>query len=199
MARQQQPARGPVKINDVVTAALDMTAYTVRTSSIEVAPDLASDIPPILADADQLHQVLLNLIINAQQVLQDRAGPRRIRFSTRFDAAGQTVRITVADNGPGIPENLRARVFEPFFTTKPTGVGTGVGLAVSHGIVEAHGGTLTLDCPEMGARCSPSCCPCPASRRPRPTPSRFAKRAGPRSGYSSSTTRWKFARPWPKS
>jgi two-component system NtrC family sensor kinase len=150
MARQQQPARGPVKINDVVTAALEMTAYTVRTSSIEVAPDLAGDIPPTLADADQLHQVLLNLIINAQQVLQDRAGPRRIRVSTRFDAAGQTVRITVADNGPGIPEHLRARVFEPFFTTKPTGLGTGVGLAVSHGIVEAHGGTLTLDCPEMG-------------------------------------------------
>lgn len=150
MARQQQPARGPVKINEVVTAALDMTAYTVRTSSIEVAPDLASDIPPTLADADQLHQVLLNLIINAQQVLQDRAGPRRIRVSSRFDAAAQTVRITVADNGPGIPENLRARVFEPFFTTKPTGLGTGVGLAVSHGIVEAHGGTLTLECPEMG-------------------------------------------------
>jgi two-component system NtrC family sensor kinase len=139
-----------VKINEVVSAALDMTAYTVRTSSIEVAPDLAGDIPSILADADQLHQVLLNLIINAQQVLQDRAGPRRLRVSTRFDPAGQTVRITVADNGPGIPPHLRARVFEPFFTTKPTGAGTGVGLAVSHGIVEAHGGTLTLDCPEMG-------------------------------------------------
>jgi len=150
MARQQQPERGPVKINDVISAALDMTAYTVRTSSIEVAPDLASDIPAILADADQLHQVLLNLIINAQQVLQDRPGPRRLRVSSRIDAAGQTVRITVADNGPGIPEHLRARVFEPFFTTKPTGAGTGVGLAVSHGIVEAHGGTLTLDCPEMG-------------------------------------------------
>jgi PAS domain S-box-containing protein len=150
MARQQQPSRGPVKINEVVSAALDMTAYTVRTSSIEVAPDLAGDIPPILADADQLHQVLLNLIINAQQVLQDRAGPRRLRVSTRFDPAGQTIRITVADNGPGIPPHLRARVFEPFFTTKPTGAGTGVGLAVSHGIVEAHGGTLTLDCPEMG-------------------------------------------------
>jgi PAS domain S-box-containing protein len=150
MARQQQPARGPVRINDVVTAALDITAYTVRTSSIEVALDLAKDIPPIHADADQLHQVLLNLIVNAQQVLQDRAGPRRIRVSSRFDPGARVVRITVADNGPGIPEHLRARVFEPYFTTKPTGVGTGVGLAVSHGIVAAHGGTLTLDCPEMG-------------------------------------------------
>jgi signal transduction histidine kinase len=150
MARQQPPERGPVKINDVVSAALDITAYTVRTSSIEVALDLAKDVPPILADADQIHQVLLNLIINAQQVLQDRPAPRRIRVSSRFDTATDRVRITVADNGPGIPEPLRARVFEPFFTTKPTGKGTGVGLAVSFGIVEAHGGKLTLDCPVGG-------------------------------------------------
>jgi len=150
MARQQPPERGPVAINDVVSAALDMTAYTVRTSSIEVAVDLAKDIPPTLADPDQLHQVLLNLIVNAQQVLQDRPGPRRIRVASRYDPAASVIRIAVADNGPGIPEHLRARVFEPYFTTKATGLGTGMGLAVSHGIVEAHGGTLTLDCPEMG-------------------------------------------------
>jgi C4-dicarboxylate-specific signal transduction histidine kinase len=150
MARQQPPERGPVMINDVVSAALDITAYTVRTSSIEVALDLAGDIPPILADADQLHQVLLNLVINAQQVLQDQPVPRRLRVSSRFDTTADRVRITVADNGPGIPEPLRARVFEPFFTTKPTGMGTGVGLAVSFGIVEAHGGKLTLDCPAEG-------------------------------------------------
>ena len=150
MARQQPPERVPVAINDVVSAALDMTAYTVRTSSIEVALDLARDIPPILADADQLHQVLLNLIVNAQQVLQDRPGPRRIRVASRYDPDARVIRIAVADNGPGIPKHLRARVFEPYFTTKPTGLGTGMGLAVSHGIVEAHGGAFTLDCPEMG-------------------------------------------------
>ena len=150
MARQQPPERVPVAINDVASAALDIAAYTVRTSSIEVAVDLAEDIPPILADPDQLHQVLLNLIVNAQQVLRDRAGPRRIRVASRYDPDARAIRIAVADNGPGIPEHLRARVFEPYFTTKPTGLGTGMGLAVSHGIVEAHGGTLTLDCPEMG-------------------------------------------------
>ena len=150
MARQQPPERGPVAINDVVTAALDMTVYTVRTSGIEVALDLAKGIPPILADADQLHQVLLNLIVNAQQLLQDRPGPRRIRVASRYDPDTRVIHIAVGDNGPGIPEHLRARVFEPYFTTKPTGQGTGMGLAVSHGIVEAHGGTLRLDCPEMG-------------------------------------------------
>ena len=150
MARQQQPERGPVAINEVVSAALDITGYTVRTSGIEVELDLANDIPPILADADQLHQVLLNLIINAQHALQDQPPPRRIRVSTRCDSAADAIRITVADNGPGIPADLRARVFEPYFTTKPIGVGTGVGLAVSLGIVEAHGGTLTVDCPIEG-------------------------------------------------
>jgi len=150
MARQQPPERGPVAMNDVVMAALDMTVYAIRTSSIEVELDLAKDIPLVLADADQIHQVLLNLIINAQQSLQDHPAPRRIRVSSRFDSTAEILRVTVADNGPGIPVHLRARVFEPYFTTKPTGVGTGVGLAVSLGIVEAHGGTLTVDCPREG-------------------------------------------------
>ena len=150
MARQQPPERRPVSINDVVAQALDITGYAVRTSSIELTLDLGEDIPPILADADQLHQVLLNLIINAQQSLQDEPAPRRIRVSSEFDSAQNVLRVTVADNGPGIPIKLRARVFEPYFTTKPTGVGTGVGLAVSLGIVEAHGGSLTVDCPTEG-------------------------------------------------
>jgi PAS domain S-box-containing protein len=150
MARQQQPERVPVAMNEIIAAALDITGYTVRTSSIEVSLDLADDIPLILADADQLHQVLLNLIINAQQSLQDRAAPRRICVSSRFDRIAHVLRVTVADNGPGIPAHLQARIFEPYFTTKPIGIGLGVGLAVSLGIVEAHGGTLTVDCPIEG-------------------------------------------------
>jgi two-component system NtrC family sensor kinase len=70
--------------------------------------------------------------------------------TSRFDTRAQLVRVTVADNGPGIPAHLRARIFEPYFTTKPTGIGLGVGLAVSLGIVEAHEGTLTVACPAHG-------------------------------------------------
>ena len=151
MARQQQPARGPVAINEVVTAALDIAGYAIRTSSIDVELALAPDLPLIHADGDQLHQVFLNLVINAQQALQDHPPPRRIRIASRYDTGAEMLRITVADNGPGIPAALRARIFEPYFTTKPTGTGLGVGLAVSLGIVEAHGGTLAVDSPARGA------------------------------------------------
>jgi two-component system NtrC family sensor kinase len=150
MARQQQPQRGAVAVNDVAAAALDLAGYAIRTSSVDVIADLPPEIPLINADGDQLHQVLLNLITNAQQSLQDHPPPRRIRVQTRFDAAAHIVRITVADNGPGIPPHLRARIFEPYFTTKATGVGVGVGLAVSAGIIEAHGGSLAVDCPAEG-------------------------------------------------
>jgi len=150
MARQQQPERGPVAINDVVSAALDITGYAVRTSSIDVTLELSRGLPRIHADADQLHQVMLNLIINAQQSLQDSSMPRRLRVTSCYDAVSDMLAIAVADNGPGIPEHIRARVFEPYFTTKPQGVGTGVGLAVSLGIIEAHGGTLTVASPLDG-------------------------------------------------
>jgi PAS domain S-box-containing protein len=145
MARQEPPQRCAVQINEVVVAALDLAGYAIRNSGIEVKLDLGDDIPRLHADPDQLHQVLLNLLINAQQSLQDQEGPRCIRITSRFDAATAMLRVSVADNGPGIPEEARARVFEPYFTTKPTGMGTGVGLAVSLGIVEAHDGTLTVE------------------------------------------------------
>lgn len=150
MARQQAPQRAPVCINDVVAAALEITDYALRSGGVEVVRDLAADIPRILADADQLHQVFMNLIINAQQALQEQAPPRRIVLASCFDSNANVVTISVADNGPGIPEALRTRIFEPYFTTKPTGMGTGVGLSVSHAIVEQHGGRLTVDCPPEG-------------------------------------------------
>ncbi len=150
LARQQEPTRSAVAVNDVVSAALDLAAYALRAHDISVRLDLAQHLPRVLADADQVHQVVLNLIINAQQALQEQAGARMIQVRSRHDAKTQSVAISVADNGPGIPAELRARVFEPYFTTKPVGIGTGIGLAVSFSIVEGHGGTLTVDCPATG-------------------------------------------------
>lgn len=141
MARQQRPERGPVDIREVVDAALDIAACALRASGVEVAVGCLPELPRVFADADPLHQVMFNLMINAQQALQDRPPPRRIRVAGRFDPGRRVLTLTVSDDGPGIPAALRARVFEPFSTTKPTGVG----LAVSLGVVEAHGGTLTVD------------------------------------------------------
>ncbi|WP_164549669.1 GAF domain-containing protein [Altericroceibacterium xinjiangense] len=151
MARQRPPTRGRVAINDVVRAALDLTAYGMRAGGIAVHSNLGSDLPPLDADADQLHQVFANLLVNAQQALQDRAGDRQLHIVTRCGASPGTVEVEVTDNGPGIPKEIRRRVMEPFFTTKPQGAGTGLGLSFSLGIVEAHGGTLELLDKEEGA------------------------------------------------
>src|SRR5581483_10331665 len=96
-------------------------------------------------DEDQLHQVVLNLLVNAQQALETAPRPRRVTVKVGVDASGERVVLRVADNGAGVPEDIRSRIFDPFFTTKPTGTGTGIGLAVSRGIAEAHGGSLMLD------------------------------------------------------
>jgi two-component system NtrC family sensor kinase len=96
-----------------------------------------------MADANQLHQVVTNLIVNAEQALADRPAPRRLKLSTRFDKARQALRLVVADNGPGIGPEIRSRIFDPFFTTKPAGQGTGIGLSLCMTIVATHRGSIT--------------------------------------------------------
>ena len=163
MARQQPTEQMQVEVNQVVEAALEVTGYSLRASGIDVSLSLADGLPAILADADQLQQVLTNLIVNAQHALDGNEGSRTLRIATRLRCAatpggvpgkpdpGQ-VEILVADNGPGIPEEIRARVFEPLFTTKTQGAGTGVGLALSHRLVELHGGTIEIEeSPHPGA------------------------------------------------
>ena len=89
--------------------------------------------------------MVTNLVVNAQQALQASPAPRRISVITRFDQDAGTIRLMVADNGPGVPDDIRSRIFDPFFTTKPAGLGTGVGLSLVHNIVYGHGGTIVLE------------------------------------------------------
>jgi CheY-like chemotaxis protein len=96
--------------------------------------------------------MILNLIVNAQQALQERPSGRRLLIRTAAVDRGRAVTIGVRDNGPGVPSPLRRRVFEPFFTTKQVGEGTGLGLSFSLGVAEAHGGSLSLcEAPGGGA------------------------------------------------
>jgi PAS domain S-box-containing protein len=151
MARQRKPERHAVDAARLAAGALELTAYGLRTMGVRVEQDFAEGLPPIWGDPDQLHQVLVNIIVNAQQAMQDSPGERALAVRTRPGSSPGTVSIEIADNGPGVPPNLRERIFEPFFTTKPHGVGTGVGLSFCQGIVQGHGGTLTLVPSQTGA------------------------------------------------
>jgi two-component system NtrC family sensor kinase len=151
MARQQALQRRPVPVGPLVDGVLELLAYGLRSDGIAVAREIPEGLPPVLGDADQLHQVLANLVTNARQALEHRSGQRRLRIGARV--VGATVEIAVVDNGPGVPDAIRGRVFDPFFTTKPVGSGTGIGLSVSRGIAEAHGGSLDLAEAAGGGTC----------------------------------------------
>jgi PAS domain S-box-containing protein len=158
MARSRPMQRQRMSLNDAVHAAVDMLGYTLRSHQIDLQLQLDADLPAVDADSDQIGQVVLNLLVNAQQALAAQPGPHWLRVST--GAAGDTpastsagaglavpphVWLRVADNGPGIASAARARVFEPFFTTKEEGVGTGMGLTVSRRLAREHGGDLGLE------------------------------------------------------
>jgi two-component system NtrC family sensor kinase len=143
MARHRQSEMQPTSVQALAEAALELLAYSMRTSGVSVEQSIATDLPALTCDPDQIVQVLTNLLTNARQALEEQPQPRRVLLTARMD--GEWAHIEVADNGPGIADVIRSRVFDPFFTTKPVGAGTGVGLAVSRGIVEGHGGSLSLE------------------------------------------------------
>ena len=144
MARAKQPERQPVDLNQVAAAALEFAEFGLRTEAITVVRAFDAALPQIAADADQLHQIIINLLINAQHALAGAAGERTVTIATACGPEPMTVVLDVADTGPGVPEEMCRRIFEPFFTTKTQGEGTGVGLSFSQGLAEAHGGRLTL-------------------------------------------------------
>ena len=154
MARQGERQTAMVDLNDVIDSALELTDYTLRTTGIAVRADYGSGLPPVEGDRDQLHQVLVNLIVNAQQAMEKGAAFEKVlTIRTSINQAGRVL-VDVTDTGPGVPEDVRHRIFEPFFTTKRHGRGgggTGIGLSFSQGIIVAHGGTLSIEPSRRGA------------------------------------------------
>jgi PAS domain S-box-containing protein len=148
IARQRKVEARAVPLAPILDAAIDLMMYGLNSGGITVVRDYESGLPPVMADPDQVQQIVVNLLVNAAQALEEVEGPRRIVFSAA--KSGDTLRLVVSDNGPGVPSDHATRIFEPFFTTKPQGTGTGIGLSVSRGLAESQGGTLTLRPPEDG-------------------------------------------------
>jgi PAS domain S-box-containing protein len=142
-ARPRKPEKIYFDANELMQKTLDLRSYEMKTSNIRVHTSLEPDLPEIKADYHQIQQVILNILINAEQALAE--ARRRGKIIVTTGVAEDRVRISIADNGPGISKENISRIFDPFFTTKEVGKGTGLGLSVCHGIVTAHGGNIYVE------------------------------------------------------
>jgi signal transduction histidine kinase/DNA-binding response OmpR family regulator len=144
-----RPSKGmmtPTQVNDVVESVLALAGKKLQHSKVKVQRKLATDLPPIQAVTDQITQVFLNLVINAAEAMAQSGGELTIATKREYN----WIRVSFSDTGPGISPENADKIFEPFYTTKATG--TGLGLAISYGIIERHGGQLTVDSqPGQGA------------------------------------------------
>ncbi|HEV2765308.1 MAG TPA: ATP-binding protein, partial [Pyrinomonadaceae bacterium] len=140
-ARTRTPERAPLDVSSVLEAGVRLASFDKAFKRLRVTTDFDPEAPPVSADADQLQQVFLNLLLNARDAMPE-GGELSVR-TCHDERAGEVV-VEIADDGPGIPAEVRAHVFDPFYTTKPAGAGTGLGLAVCHRIVSAHGGRIDI-------------------------------------------------------
>ena len=143
-ARKRNTTRTVVDLNGIVRETLALRAYEQRVSNVTTLEALAGGLPPVFADPHQVKQVLLNLIINAEQAMLTANGRGTVVARTWYDDANEMVVIEVNDDGPGVPDGVQTKVFDPFFTTKAVGKGTGLGLTVAYAIVQEHGGQIRV-------------------------------------------------------
>lgn len=139
-SRQKAPIRRKTNLNDIVSEGMFFFEARCERSGVELTRELEEGLPDVVADADQLNQALVNLVVNALQAM-----PSGGRLTLRTKSADSTVSLSVEDTGCGMSEEVVEKLFIPFFTTKDIGQGTGLGLPVAHGIVAAHGGWIRVD------------------------------------------------------
>jgi two-component system, NtrC family, sensor kinase len=177
-ARKGETPVGPVDLNALVEQTIRLRGYAHRAAGLDVRAELAPDLPTVPGDSQRLHQVLLNLVTNAEHALaRERTGARTTRTLTlRSEWTEHHVFVSVEDTGCGMTAEVQRRLFEPFFTTKPPGVGTGLGLSVSYGIAQAHGGTISVESElDVGTRVRLSLPrTAPELREPEPSRQRFS-------------------------
>jgi two-component system NtrC family sensor kinase len=144
-SRKAGPTLAAVDLNALVSQTLRLRAYSLQTAGVEVQAACDPDPPMAIGDDQRLQQVLLNLVVNAEYAMH--RSDRRIlsvRTGRRTVHGIPQVLVEVRDTGGGMTADVMTHIFEPFFTTKPAGVGTGLGLSVSHTIVQTHGGTIDV-------------------------------------------------------
>jgi PAS domain S-box-containing protein len=142
-ARPSTGAAVPQDLNKIIKDTLLLIEHQLLTwSNITVVTELASDLPPLVCDHEKISQILINLLTNARDAMPQGG---EIVICTQHDKKGKQVIIEVKDSGVGIAEEVRARMFDPFYTTKEVGKGTGLGLSIVQGIVQAHGGEISVE------------------------------------------------------
>ena len=151
-SRAPEGKREVVDVNRVLEETHRLVEHQFRMKGIHYVMEEGEGLPPVRADRSGLQQVLVNLIINAMDALKEKPAGQGLVEVRSFAWDGRAC-ISVSDNGPGIPEEIRGRIFDPFFTTKPAGEGTGLGLAIIHSIVHQHRGTVRMESdPASGTR-----------------------------------------------
>ncbi len=138
-ARQTPPQKQLINLNQVVEDVLGLVRNQVGFRDISVTTQLDPTPASVMADHDQMRQVILNIVLNAAEALN---GKGELTILSSIEQQNGVIRLAIHDNGPGIPDEVKSRIFEPFFTTKSSG--TGLGLSIAYGIVERHGGTISL-------------------------------------------------------
>jgi two-component system NtrC family sensor kinase len=154
-SREKTPEKSFSNLNRLVEEAKQLIEKSASVKDIEIITELDEKLPDVWIDENLIRQVIMNMLVNAQHAIE---GQGSITIKTRFCTAnerselvkisGNMAEITIADTGCGIPEGDLQRIFDPFFTTKSVGKGTGLGLSVSHGTIEAHGGTIEVESTE---------------------------------------------------
>jgi two-component system NtrC family sensor kinase len=176
-AREQPGDRVRLNLNQLIRRIVDLRRFDFMVDSVDLQLELDAGLPEILADADQVQQVIVNLVNNALQAMADQPNPKVLRISSERE--DDLNRLRIEDNGPGISGEVEARIFEPFFTTKEVGTGTGLGLSIAHSIMSDHQGKVFHERSALGGAGFvlefPLCSRVPASEsgpEPLPEPAR---------------------------
>jgi signal transduction histidine kinase len=139
-ARKHAPVKQLCQVNSIIEDVLRLRAYEEKVNNIEVINKLAPSLPQIMIDHFQMQQVFLNIVVNAEFAMLE--AHHKGTLTVTSEQLEDIIRISFADDGPGISEENQKRIFNPFFTTKEVGKGTGLGLSICHGIITEHGGKI---------------------------------------------------------